>query len=153
MKNLPSKEFAKELTVYLPLLMRGIFKRQSDEIARGKITMPQYLVLDLIETRGALKMSEIAFAMSVSLPAMTGIVDRLHLTGMVARSYDPKDRRLIRINLSAKGRKIVTKIRKQRQEVISEVFGQLSDEERQSYLKIIKKVVGVLYKKNDAPRA
>lgn len=148
MSNQLSKNFAKELTVLLPLLMRGILKRQSDEIAQGKITMPQYLVLDLIETRGALKMSEIAAVMSVSLPAMTGIVDRLHQTAMIERCYDPKDRRLIRINLSVKGRKMVHKIRKQREDTISDVFGQLTEQERRSYLKIIKKVVDVLYKKN-----
>lgn len=148
MKSSSSKNFAKDLTMLLPLLMRGILKRQSDEIAKGKITMPQYLVLDLIEARGALKMSEIAAAMSVSLPAMTGIVDRLHLTAMVERCYDPKDRRLIRINLSGKGRKMVHKIRNQREATISDVFGQLSEQERQSYLKIIKKVVNVLYEKN-----
>lgn len=148
MKNAKITAFAKELVVLMPALMRGILKSQSDAITRGEITMPQYLILDLVDTRGVLMMTEIARSLNVSLPAASGMVDRLHALGDVRRCHDPKDRRIIKILLTSKGRRVVRKVRSQRLKAIEKTFGLLTEEERQSYLRIIKKVHHVLYKKS-----
>ncbi|MFH0877478.1 MAG: MarR family transcriptional regulator [Candidatus Omnitrophota bacterium] len=148
MKNVTIKSFARELVVLMPALMRGILKTQSDAIARGEITMPQYLILDLLETHGGLIMTELAHSLNVSLPAASGMVDRLHALSQIRRCRDPKDRRIIKILLTPKGHRVVRKVRSQRIKAIEKTFGRLTEEERQSYLKIIKKVYHVLDKKS-----
>lgn len=141
------KNFSREMTRIMPSVIRGMLKKQTDEIARGYITMPQYLVLDLIEKLGPLKMTRLAREMDVSLPAMSGIVDRLYILKMVERQYDPLDRRLVKITLTGKGDKAVKKITRQREKVIEAVFGRLTHKERQIYLNIFKKVQNILYEK------
>ncbi|HAJ57230.1 MAG TPA: hypothetical protein DCL35_05615 [Candidatus Omnitrophica bacterium] len=147
MSDLNLKSFSGEMIRIMPSVIRGMLKKQTDEIARGHITMPQYLVLDLIDKSGPLKMTQIAREMDASLPAMSGIVERLHILKMVERFYDRRDRRIVKIGLTVKGKKVVKKITHQREKMVESVFGRLTEKERQAYLKIFKKVRDILYEK------
>lgn len=139
------REFTRQLTRLMPSILKGIFKRQSDELASGKITMPQYLVVDMLRNKGAMKMTEIASELGITLPAATGLIDRLHGLKMLDRLYDKNDRRVIRIHLTPKGQRLVLRVSRKREKMINHVFGRLSEEERQTYLKILRKVHEVIY--------
>ncbi len=140
------KKFTNELSTLLPSIMRGVLKKQTDEIMRGHITMPQFIALEYIKTKGELKMSEIASEMGITLPAATGLIDRLHILKMITRVHDKNDRRIIRIVLSPKGNRVVVRIISKRMKLIKKFFGQLTESERQSYLKILRKVHNVIYR-------
>ena len=77
---------------------------------------------------------------------MTGVIDRLVKSGHVLRIPDPKDRRIIRIDLTSKGRDLVNKIYQQRRQMIIRIFGKISAAERQDYLKILMHVHDILIK-------
>lgn len=149
MKKLSAAQFSKELVSVLPQVMRGVLARQSDALTRGKVTAPQFLVLDFIYNKGPVKMSVLARALAVSLPAMSGLVNRLHKMKMVLRLYEEQDRRIIKIQLTTKGTEIVKTFRIQREKILAEIFGQLAEKDRRDYLRIILKVKDILYKKGD----
>jgi DNA-binding MarR family transcriptional regulator len=136
--------FAKEMNNILPAVIRGFLRQMANELTRGKITIPQYLTLDLIYNHGPRKMSWLAKEMSVSLPAMSGLISRLYRLGFIKRIYDDRDRRVIRIDLAHKGRSALEKIRSQRQQAIARVFGKISQRERQEYLRILTKIYYIL---------
>jgi DNA-binding MarR family transcriptional regulator len=137
--------FSEELSRILPHIVRGMFKRQTDALGRGKITIPQYLSLDLLNTHGVLKMKDIAKELNISLPAATGLISRLHRLGMVKRIFDEKDRRVIYITPTPKGKATTEHIRRQRQRAVQEVFSKLTEKERDSYLRILRKLKKILY--------
>jgi len=139
------KKFADELASLMPSIMRGVLKKQSDEVMSGHITMPQFIVLELIKIKGGLRMTEIASEMGITLPAATGLIDRLHTLKMITRVYNKNDRRIIRVILSSKGKRIVANIVSKRMMMIKNVFGKLTEIERQTYLKILRKVHNVIY--------
>ncbi len=141
MAGIATKSFVQEMMVVMPALVRGMHRLQMDAVMCGHITVPQFLVLDSIVNRGPLKMSGIAAELRVSTAAATGIVERLHVLGMVTRRYDPKDRRVIRIAVTPKGRKIVKTLCSERSRMIGRLFGRLTAGERASYLKIVKKIL------------
>lgn len=138
-------DFAKKLTEIMPLIVRGFLKRQSDEVTRGKISIPQFLTLELIYANGSMKMTRLAKGLAISLPSMTGLVDRLYKMGLVKRRPDEHDRRIIKIELTQKGKDVVGKILKQRLEFISEIFGKINEAERAQYLRILTKIKEILY--------
>jgi len=140
MDKLPIAAFADRLTALMPKLIRGFVSRQSDALSKGKISLPQYLVIDFIYTNGPQRMSDLAKQSHVTFPAMTGLVGRLHNSGMIRRVYDPKDRRTIKIELTKKGCLLVDSIVRQRRGKIVNVFSRISPEERQAYLSILTKV-------------
>ncbi len=136
-------QFSKEIIQIIPHLMRlsqSMVKSDSDDLLSGKITLPQFLVLELLKSKDSVKMNDIAKTLKVSLPAATGTVKRLVSLKMVKRHHDASDRRVIHVVLTKKGENTIERVRTARRKVIEKAFGHLSDKERQTYLNILRKV-------------
>jgi DNA-binding MarR family transcriptional regulator len=74
------------------------------------MTVAQLRVLLLLHTEGAMRMSTIASAIKISFPTVTGTVDILVKKGLVIRTDDPEDRRLVICSLSIEGQEIINKM-------------------------------------------
>lgn len=72
-------------------------------LASRMVTQSQFLILLSIHARGMCAMSHLAVHMKVSLPTMSGMVDRLVKAGYLKRMYKPEDRRLIMVELTPMG--------------------------------------------------
>jgi len=73
----------------------------------------------------------------VTTAAMTGIVDKLVRNSCVVRVNDPADRRIVKIKLMAKGESILKIIRDNEKKITMQIFGMISQKEREDYLKIL----------------
>jgi Transcriptional regulators len=144
MPDLTLSDFANKIDDVMPTVMKGFAKMQTNELFKGKITLPQFFVLNHLDKHDESKMNELAKVMDVTTAAATGIVDRLVRYGYIMRVYDPKDRRVINVKLTQKGSELVKKIGRQRNEVTREVFGKISKEERENYLAIMLHIRDVL---------
>jgi len=60
-------------------------------------------VLGILTRHGKLSMSEIGCKLSMPKPHITALVDKLILEEMVERLFDPKDRRLVYVQVTQKG--------------------------------------------------
>ncbi len=137
-------EFADKLSQILPLIMREFLRRQVQELGKGSITMQQFLVMEFLNYRVALKMHDLATFMAVSMASMTGIVERLVRDGYAERRFEPSDRRIVKVVLTQKGTAMVKKILQRRRDMIVDVFGQISQADRQDYLRILSQVKDIL---------
>ncbi|MFH1354665.1 MAG: MarR family transcriptional regulator [Candidatus Omnitrophota bacterium] len=144
MAELTVLEFANQLNEILPTIIKGFAKRQANELYKGKITLPQFLVLQLLHKEGELKMSRLAQFVNVTTAAMTGLVDRMVRDKYVIRMDDPDDRRIIRVKLTVRGSDLAKKITEQRRQMIIKTFGQISEDERGAYLKVLIRVKEIL---------
>jgi DNA-binding MarR family transcriptional regulator len=138
--------FAEKMNQIMPEIMKGFIHRLHSDVYKGKVTLPQLLILDLLNRQGAFKMTDLAKYMKVTTAASTGIVQRLVLLGYVQREFDQLDRRIIRIKLSVKGAELVKRITQQRTQVITKIFSQISENDRGEYLRILRQVKEVLNK-------
>jgi len=138
--------FSRELSDFLPYLIRGMLRRYTGALGRGLISLPQFTSLDLINSHGSMKMKDIAGELNISLPAATGMIDRLHHMGLVKREFDLKDRRIVKIALTPKGKRILDNTKENRKKAIEDVFSELSAKERENYLNIVRKVISIMYK-------
>ncbi|MGB4520695.1 MAG: MarR family transcriptional regulator [Candidatus Omnitrophota bacterium] len=146
MVPMPINDFADQINEIAPAIMRDLAKRQVCELFKGRITLPQLLVLDFLDAKGASKMKDLALFMNVSTAAVTGIVERLVRDNYVSRSYDPKDRRIIRVNLTNKGSELFKKINRERRQIIVKIFSKISEADRQNYLRILLEIKEILAK-------
>jgi DNA-binding MarR family transcriptional regulator len=71
-------------------------------------TGPQQLVLRIMSLKPGITAGQIADILHLHPSTLTGILQRLDQRGMIARKDDPTDARKSLLNLSAKGRKLVT---------------------------------------------
>ncbi len=140
------KAIAGEISHLVPKLLRGM---RAGFITSPHITAAQMVTLMRIYEKGKMRLGDLSKEMHVSAPTMTGLVDRLMRSGYVLRTHDKKDRRVINVELTRAGKK-------QAESIISEInkrwhgiLVHLTKEERENYLRILKRIVNVLSIKND----
>jgi DNA-binding MarR family transcriptional regulator len=75
------------------------------------ITMAQAKVLYLIRATGSLPMSELVARLGVTVPTVTGIVDRLVERDLVVRRGTPDDRRRVLIEITPAGVELIDAMR------------------------------------------
>lgn len=144
MSQMSLAEFADKINEIFPVVIKEFLKRQTNELCRGKITMPQFIILNFMEKQGESRMTDLAKFMSVTTAAMTGLIDRLVRDGYVERAEDPDDRRIIKVMATARGSALVRKINLQKRRMIIDIFGRLTQRDREEYLRIIMRVRDVL---------
>lgn len=137
-------EFGKEMSYILPKFLREILKRQAKALSKGDITIPQMIILNLLREKDYCMMSEIAKTLSVTTSAATGIVDRMVKANLLKRVSHEKDRRVINIEITDKGKRIIDDIQKLRYKMMMDIFSKLKPIERERYLETIKKIYRIL---------
>jgi MarR family transcriptional regulator, organic hydroperoxide resistance regulator len=144
MDNRPLNEYAQSLIEIMPEVVRGLWKREINELTSGSITPPQIFILIYLNKMGELRMTDVARYLSVTTAAATGLVERLVKGGYVQRVYDPADRRIIKVKLTPKGIDVVKKIIVNKVARIKEVFGKMSARDREDYLRILTRVKDII---------
>jgi MarR family transcriptional regulator, organic hydroperoxide resistance regulator len=93
--------------------LRRIFKAIQDysqEVShKFGITGPQLWALKTLSTNGSLPLGQLSKMMYLHPSTITGVVDRLEKKGYVVRDRVHKDRRVVMVQLTSKGKKIVSK--------------------------------------------
>ncbi len=150
MAQLTLQDFADKMNEIMPVIIKEFARRQVNELYKGKITLPQFLILEFLRRKGVSKMTALAHFVNVTTAAMTGIVDRLVREGFVVRAYEPTDRRIIKVKLTPRGSGLVRKINEQRRKMVIKIFGEISQNERKNYLRILIHIHDILTKKKEA---
>ena len=139
-KNTTLNQFSRQVVEILPLMFREFVKREDNELTRGKISFPQMVALDYLVRRRKAKMTDLANLLSVRLSTATVMVDRLIRGKMLERGHDEKDRRIVWVQATPKGKKAVAQILEQKRQSVRGIFGKLSGKERSQYLAVLLKV-------------
>lgn len=148
MNRLCLAEFADRINEIVPVMMKEFAKRQTGELYKTKVTLPQFLILLLLQREGETKMTDLAHMVKVTTAAMTGIVDRLVRDGYAVRGYDPADRRIIKVKATTEGSRLVKKVNEERRKMIIKIFGKLSESDRTDYLRILTQIKEALIKED-----
>ena len=85
------------------------------------LTLSQYNILRILRGEGApLPSLEIASRTVTVVPGITGLIDRLEKSGFVVRERCAKDRRVIYVDLTEKGKKTLAELDEPLQELHQE---------------------------------
>ena len=139
--------FSRRLVELLPQLIRGISRYERNALSRGAITIPQLWALEYLARQtvaSGTAMHEVARSLGISRPAATGLIDRLIHQQFAVRQHDPKDRRVVRVTITARGRRLLDRIWDQKRLAVARVFAKLSLDDRAEYLRILEQVVQTL---------
>lgn len=101
------QRIAEELASIPPLVFRiirsKVIKTALSDFKAG-MTPLHYEIIRLLEDEDSLHCSEIGRRLHIAKAQMTGLIDKLVSNGMVERSTDDTDRRMIRVRLTANGK-------------------------------------------------
>lgn len=110
----------------LPRLGRRISATLRDE---GHPSMERLRALHRLR-HGALRVTDVADAWRVSVPSVSRLLDALAEDGLVRRSGDAHDRRVVRVELTDKGATVLAAAETSAQRVADELLCSLSSDQR-----------------------
>jgi DNA-binding MarR family transcriptional regulator len=99
-----------------------------------------------------LRMSALSRFLMVTGGNVTGLTDELEKDGLVQRDAEPGDRRSYRVALTAKGRKVFEKIAQEHERWVVELFGGISNAERQQLYHLLGRLRVQLSARHDTPQ-
>jgi DNA-binding MarR family transcriptional regulator len=92
-------------------LIRGAHRRYSAELAKKyRMTGPQVGALAIVAREPGISLGQLAGRMYLHISTCSGIIDRLERKGYLARRRDSGDRRIVRLRLTARGKRMITRI-------------------------------------------
>ncbi|WP_195576773.1 MarR family winged helix-turn-helix transcriptional regulator [Paenibacillus sp. 1001270B_150601_E10] len=126
------------------LAMWKTHRRMSAEMAEYKehgLTGPQFFMLNMIAHEGPTKVARLAERMEVKPSATTVMLDRLEQGGFILREMDKNDRRAVIVSLTAKGKDVLKKAKKESNKVLSRFLSVLTDEELETFTLLYEKLI------------
>jgi DNA-binding MarR family transcriptional regulator len=125
----PSAVTGAELAARLRLAVTRLSRRLRQQVA-GSVTSSQVSALATVERLGAPTLGELAASEQVQPPSMTKMVVGLEAAGLVHRREDDTDGRIVRVELTAEGRRTVQRSRSLRNAYLVRRLRALSEDER-----------------------
>src|SRR5690242_18484600 len=104
----------------------GIAARSLADID-ADVTLPQYRALVVLAARGPQRVADIAAELQVAASTGTRMCDRLVRKGLARRSRTTSDRRVVRLTLTAAGRRLVQQVTDSRREQLAAIVAATAD--------------------------
>jgi DNA-binding MarR family transcriptional regulator len=108
------------------------------------ITLNQFIVLSLLARKDSFVMGELARQMGTSSGNMTAMIDRMVRSGLVIRERSEKDRRVVEVKLSQKGKDIADNARRGTQAGMRRIMKKIPDDQKKAFFDTLSAVVDAL---------
>lgn len=118
-----------------------IMKKNYSLLNDNDLSMVQLHGLMYVFEHPQCSLKELAKKFSISTPSANDLVNRLVNLNLIKREEDKKDRRLIRLSLTDKGKRVLNKILKTKKQCFSFLIKKISFEEKKQLLSILKKII------------
>lgn len=113
-----------DLATRLRLVVTRLARRLRQQ-AGAPLSPTQAAVLATVERRGPLTLGELAHAERVRPPTVTASVRRLEGRALIRRQRDHDDRRVVRVEITTAGRRLLAEIRTRKRAYLEQRLGAL----------------------------
>jgi MarR family transcriptional regulator, 2-MHQ and catechol-resistance regulon repressor len=110
------------------------------DIERYGLTQPQFGVFELLGHLGPLTIGDVSKKMLVTGGCVTVILDNLEKEEVVERTRSTEDRRVIKVQLTEKGRQLFTDVFSQHAQRVTELASVLTETEQAQLAQLLKKL-------------
>lgn len=118
---------------------RSINARVSETFGQSGLTSTQFSVLDVLYSKGPLRICELIDTILATSGNMTVVIKNMEKKGWVIRESCPKDKRAYVVSLTPKGIDIIEQALPRHIESIEKVFSVLTEDERLELIRLLKK--------------
>lgn len=106
------------------------------------LSFSQFMVLEVLYTKGKLSISEVRDAILSSVGTISLVVSNLEKMGYIKRESNPKDKRICILSLTDSGRDVIAKIVPENEKMINDYMEILDSDEKENLVNILKKLGG-----------
>src|SRR5213595_95187 len=119
---------------------QALLPHAAESLERTDLGDSDFRVLEVLLHKGPLPVNTIGPKVWLTPGSISVAVDRLVKKGLVSRKDHPDDRRVRRVELTPKGRALITRGFREHAAVMENVAGVLSKNERLTLLRLLKKL-------------
>ncbi|MFH1135501.1 MAG: MarR family transcriptional regulator [Pseudomonadota bacterium] len=118
-------------------------KESSAFLVNHGLTFAQYNVLRVLESsgNGRRTLTEVSRIMLVSGANTTGIVKRLEKNGFLLRKGNPRDERVTMVEITPRGRQVLSEVSKEKEANIQRFVGGLEESEKKDLLTALRHIL------------
>jgi MarR family 2-MHQ and catechol resistance regulon transcriptional repressor len=128
--------------VWLVLMkaFQALFPHAEESIKRTELGDSDFRVLEVLLHKGPLPVNTVGPMVWLTPGSISVAVDRLVKKGLVSRKGHADDRRVRRVELTPKGRALITRGFREHAEAMEDAVSVLSEPERLTLLRLLKKL-------------
>jgi MarR family 2-MHQ and catechol resistance regulon transcriptional repressor len=119
---------------------QGLFPHAAESIKRTELGDSDFRVLEALLHKGPLPVNTVGPKVWLTPGSISVAVDRLVKKGLVSRKDRAEDRRVRQVELTAKGRALITRGFREHAAAMEDVADVLSKNERLTLLRLLKKL-------------
>lgn len=119
------------------LALYRVIRRGSHPVHRAEMTPEQYWLLRLLSRRGALSIGELAEALGVTGSSMTTACKRLEKAGLVTRTRQSEDERVVQVTLTEQGHERVEVWHQQRRTLLLQLLTPLEQQDQDTLQRLL----------------
>ena len=147
----PSESFVSALGDWTDTLIQHTMDTIFLYSRKHGLSVSQMAALLLIHRKGTRSVSEVGDELEITSPAASQLLERLVQQGLVARSEDPKDRRLKQISLTERGEGVLREGLHARQKWLEGLADCISAEEQARMVAALKTLLETMHRMEHEP--
>jgi DNA-binding MarR family transcriptional regulator len=140
---MPEKQiffYEKQISGLISIMHREMVDKLNSMIPQKHINIPHLIILEYLKEKGISNMSELSKALKLTMGAATAIIDKMVALKLVRRNRTEKDRRVVEVLLTGKGKSTAIKFAEYRLSMIKDIFSVLTEVDKKAYLKLLEKI-------------
>ncbi len=126
--------------VVLMRASKSVEERIKKDIKSYGVSITEFTILEALYHKGDLTVNQICDAVLINSGSMTYVIDKLQQRGLLERITSEEDRRVIHVRITNQGKELMDDIFPQHEKVIEKVFKDVSPEELESVIDILKRI-------------
>lgn len=125
-------------------IIRSVDLYSRELASKANITSPQLVCLLTLAEKGPMTATTISREVFLSPSTIVGILDRLEEKGLVKRERASKDRRVVTVTVTQKGRQLADQAPSPLQDTLTEALQRLPESEQVEIAKSLERVVSLM---------
>lgn len=134
-ENLSLKSF-----VVLMKASKTVQDRTKQDISTYDMHTSEFVVLEALYSKGRQTVRQISEAVLINSGSITYVMDKLAAKGLLERIDCKEDRRVVYIQITDAGKQWMDEIFPKHEQVIEDIFSCLTDQEKEVFIDLLKKV-------------
>ncbi|HZW68724.1 MAG TPA: MarR family transcriptional regulator [Pseudogracilibacillus sp.] len=134
------EEQSLKLFIVINRALEELRKRATEDVKRHGLNLSEFAVLELLYHKGPQPIQVIGKKVLLASSSITYVIDKLEAKELIKRQACPKDRRVINVALTPDGESLISGIFPEHRRAIAEMFANLTLEEKETAIELIKKV-------------
>lgn len=119
---------------------KAVQEQIKKDISSYGMRTSDFTVLEALYHKGRQTIREISSAVLINTGSITYVIDKLETKGLLERSDCKEDRRVVYIQITEQGKEMMDEIFPKHQQVIEAIFSDITSEEKEFLINILKRV-------------